>query len=75
MSIHRWTGLLLGAAAMLMVPSASATDSDRPGMGRPGPWLEITRSEEFAAGDAAIAAIHERARVSLARILTIDTGH
>jgi hypothetical protein len=73
MSGHRWTGMILGVAVLLMVPSAAATNSDRTDMERPGPWLELMLSEEAASADPEIAALHIRARLALIRLQELDT--
>lgn len=72
MRLNHWTGLLLGAAAVLITPSVAATDSGRPGMQRPGPWLDVALSQ--AGTDAATAALHERARRSYERIIDVANG-
>jgi len=73
MDRFRWTGILLAAVAVSMVPSAAATDSGRPEMARPGPWLDVMLSQTGANPTA--VALHERARQSYERMLDRETGN
>jgi hypothetical protein len=73
MNKRRSTSFLLAAAAVLMVPSAAANDTERSNAVSPGPWLELVLSEAVVDADPGVAELHERARRSLARLREPDT--